>query len=110
MLFVDGSQTEVIELSVKYFSIASWFYLPLASIFIFRNALQGIGYGVDAMIGGIFELAARAALIKIIGINFGYAGICFCDPAAWSAALIPLIPLYYYRMKQAKKRMEGTTK
>ena len=110
MLFVDGSQTEVIELSVKYFSIASWFYLPLASIFIFRNALQGIGYGVDAMIGGIFELAARATLIKIIGTNFGYAGICFCDPAAWSAALIPLIPLYYYRMKQAKKRMEGTTK
>lgn len=107
MLFVDGAQTEVIRLSEQYFSIASWFYLPLASIFIFRNALQGIGYGLDAMIGGVFELAARAMLIKLIGTNFGYAGICFCDPAAWVAALIPLIPLYIYRMKQAQKRMKG---
>ncbi len=107
MLFVDGSETEVIRLSEQYFSIASWFYLPLASIFIFRNALQGIGYGVDAMIGGVFELAARALLIKIIGTNFGYAGICFCDPAAWVAALIPLIPLYYYRMRQAEMRRKG---
>ena len=108
MLFVDRTETEVIRLSEQYFSIATWFYLPLASIFIFRNALQGIGFGVDAMIGGIFELAARATLIKIIGTSFGYAGICFCDPAAWVAALIPLIPLYYYRMRQAESRKKGT--
>ena len=108
MLFVDQAETEVIRLSEQYFLIASWFYLPLASIFIFRNALQGIGFGVDAMIGGIFELAARALLIKIIGTNFGYAGICFCDPAAWVAALIPLIPLYYYRMRQAEMRRKGS--
>ena len=107
MLFVDGAETEVIRLSEEYFAIASWFYLPLASIFIYRNALQGIGYGLDAMFGGVFELAARALLIKIIGTSFGYAGICFCDPAAWVAALIPLIPLYIYRMKQAQKRIKG---
>ena len=107
MLFVDKAEKEVIRLSEQYFAIASWFYLPLASIFIFRNALQGIGYGVDAMIGGVFELAARALLIKIIGTNFGYVGICFCDPAAWVAALIPLIPLYYYRIRQAEMRMKG---
>ena len=107
MLFVDGAETEVIRLSEQYFSIASWFYLPLAFIFIFRNALQGIGFGVDAMMGGVFELAARALLIKMIGTNYGYAGICFCDPAAWVAALIPLIPLYYYRMRQAETGRKG---
>lgn len=109
-LFVDAAETEVIELSKKYFSIATWFYLPLACIFIFRNALQGIGYGVDAMFGGVFELAARGILIKIIGTGFGYAGICFCDPAAWAAALIPIVPLYFYRVKQAQKRIKGTEK
>lgn len=107
MLFVDAAQTEVIRMAEEYFSIASWFYPFLASIFIFRNALQGIGYGVDAMFGGVFELAARALLIQMIGTNFGYAGICFCDPAAWTAALIPLIPLYYYRIKQAQMRIKG---
>ena len=107
MLFLDASETAVIALSEKYFMIASWFYLPLSTIFIYRNALQGIGYGVDAMVGGIFELAARALLIRIIGTNYGYTGICFCDPAAWTAALIPLIPLYYYRIRQAQKRIKG---
>ncbi len=110
LLFVDASEIEVIRLAEEYFVIASMFYLPLASIFIFRNALQGIGFGVDAMIGGVFELAARWALIAIIGTNFGYAGICFCDPAAWVAALIPLIPLYYYRIRQAEKQIEGMRK
>lgn len=105
--FVDASERDVIALSEQYFSIASWFYLPLASIFIFRNALQGIGYGVDAMIGGVFELAARAFLVWMIGTKLGYVGICFCDPAAWTAALIPLIPLYHYRMKKAEKRKRG---
>lgn len=107
LLFVDASQTEVIELTKDYFKIASWFYPFLASIFIFRNALQGIGYGFDAMLGGIFELAARGILIKIIGTGFGYAGICFCDPAAWIAALIPLIPLYYYRIRKAETAIKN---
>lgn len=104
LLFVDVKETEVIELTRQYFKIASWFYPFLASIFIFRNALQGIGYGLDAMLGGIFELAARGVLIKLIGTGFGYAGICFCDPAAWVAALIPLIPLFCYRMKNIRLR------
>lgn len=104
LLFVDAKETEVIELTRQYFKIASWFYPFLASIFIFRNALQGIGYGLDAMLGGIFELAARGVLIKLIGTGFGYAGICFCDPAAWVAALIPLIPLFCYRMKNIRLR------
>ena len=106
-LFVDAAETEVILLSEKYFHIASWFYMPLASIFVFRNALQGIGYGVDAMLGGVFELAARWLLITMIGTKFGYIGICFGDPAAWVAALIPIVPLYFYRMKQAQKRIKG---
>ena len=106
--FVNPSETEVIRLSKEYFSIATWFYPFLASIFVYRNALQGIGFGVDAMLGGVFELLARAGLVWMIGTKFGYAGICFCDPAAWTAALIPLIPLYYYRMKQAEMRRKGT--
>lgn len=100
LLFVDASETEVINLTKEYFKIASWFYPFLGSIFIYRNALQGVGYGFDAMLGGIFELAARGILIKIIGTTFGYVGVCFTDPAAWVAALIPLVPLYYYRMKK----------
>ena len=38
----------------------------LGSIFLYRNALQGMGYGLVPMLGGIFELVARAGIVFFI--------------------------------------------
>ncbi len=32
------------------------------SIFLYRNTLQGMGYGLVPMLGGVFELVARTEL------------------------------------------------
>ena len=52
------------------------------------------------MMGGIFELAARFAVVAAVVKPWGYIGVCFADPAAWLAALIPIVPYYFYRMKK----------
>ena len=63
---------------------------------------------VDTMIVGRFVgVNALAAVGSTSSIIFCVQGICFCDPAAWVAALIPLIPLYYYRIRQAEMRGKG---
>ena len=100
-LFIDPSETAVVEVSVTYFRTVFWAYPFLCTIFLFRNALQGMGYGLVPMLGGIFELVARTA---IVAGKTSFAGICMADPAAWIAALIPLIPYYYYIMKKYKKQ------
>ena len=66
----------------------------LGSIFLYRNALQGMGYGLVPMLGGVFELVARASIIFLVAGHTTFAGVCLADPAAWVAALIPLIPYY----------------
>lgn len=99
-LFVSPSETDVINVAVTYFHTVFWAYPFLGSIFIYRNALQGMGYGLVPMLGGIFELVARAGIVMLVAGHTSFAGVCLSDPAAWLAALIPLIPYYIYVMKK----------
>lgn len=103
-VFVDPSETEVIRAGITYFYAVSWCYPFLGCIFIYRNALQGMGYGFVPMLGGVFELAARALIVLAIAGRATFFGVCLSDPAAWIAALIPLTPYYFYIMHKQKKR------
>lgn len=104
LMFVAPSETGVIDAAVIYFGAVFWCYPFLGSIFVYRNALQGMGYGVVPMLGGIFELAARALVVAVITGRTSYLGVCLSDPAAWLAALIPLVPYYFYKMNQIQKK------
>ena len=73
--------------------------------FVFRNALQGMGYGMVPMLGGVFELVARTLIVVLVAGRTTFAGVCLADPMAWIAALIPLIPYYYYVMGKHMKAM-----
>jgi putative MATE family efflux protein len=99
-LFVTENSAEVVEKARLYFYTVAGFYPALGLIFVYRNSLQGLGYGLLPMIGGIFELFARGLVIIVLSKPFGYQGICFANPVAWISALIPIIPAYYYRIKR----------
>nr|WP_296044417.1 MATE family efflux transporter [uncultured Blautia sp.] len=103
-LFVSSSQTDVINVSVTYFHTVFWAYPFLCTIFLFRNALQGMGYGLVPMLGGVFELVARTAIVVFVAGKTTFAGVCLADPVAWIAALIPLIPYYFHIMKKSFKK------
>lgn len=100
LIFVDPSETEVLKVAQTYFKAVAWAYPFLESIYLYRNALQGMGYGFVPMMGGVFELAARAAIVFAIAGNGNFFQVCLSDPAAWIAALIPLIPYYFWVMKK----------
>ncbi len=103
LLFVSASETEVIDAAVIYFRTVFWCYPFLGSIFLYRNTLQGMGYGLVPMLGGVFELAARSVIVMIVAGRTSFAGVCLSDPAAWIAALIPLVPYYIYTMRKWEK-------
>lgn len=98
-LFVTEDSGMVVEKARVYFYAVAGFYPALGLIYVYRNSLQGLGYGLLPMLGGIFELLARALVIMVLAKPFGYVGICFANPVAWIFALIPLIPAYYRRIK-----------
>lgn len=101
-LFVSSEEgtAELFAASRQMFRTCMWFYLPLGMIFVFRNVLQGLGFALVPMLGGVFELAARGFGTMLLAGPFGYAGICFTDPLAWLAALIPLAPYYFIQMRK----------
>ena len=103
LIFIDPSETEVLKVAQTYFKAVAWAYPFLGSIYLYRNALQGLGFGLVPMLGGVFELVARAAIVFAIAGNGNFFQVCLSDPAAWIAALIPLIPYYFWVMK--KKRL-----
>ena len=104
-IFVNSSETDVLAVSVEYFHTVFWCYPFLGSIFLYRNTLQGMGYGLVPMMGGIFELAARTIIVLLVAGRTSCRGVCLADPAAWIAALIPLVPYYIYIMRKQKQKI-----
>lgn len=103
LIFVSSSEKEVIEAAMTYFHVAIWAYPFLGSIYLYRNAIQGMGYGLIPMMGGVFELAARVLIVIWVAGKASFAGVCLSDPAAWVAALIPLVPYYFVMMKKHRE-------
>ena len=92
-------------IACQMFRISMWFFFPLGSIFIYRNVLQGLGNGFVPMLGGVFELIARAFVVYVFFDAMQFIAICISDPAAWMSALIPLIPYYYWFMNKKMKEI-----
>ena len=103
-LFIDPSETEVVNVSVLYFRTVFWCYPFLGSIFLYRNTLQGMGYGLLPMMAGVAELVGRGVVAMIAAGQKSYFGVCMASPAAWILASALLIVMYYYVIHQNEKR------
>ena len=90
-LFVSNSDPDVVAYSMKYLTTVAFFFIPLSLIFIYRNALQGMGYTLVPMLAGVCELLARTVVAFTLPLFLGYFGVCLAGPMAWIAACIPLI-------------------
>ena len=105
-IFAQDPTGELRLIACQMFRISMWFFFPLGTIFIYRNVLQGLGNGFVPMLGGVFELVARALVIYVLFDSLQFIAICISDPAAWVSALIPLIPYYYWFVNKKIKRLE----
>lgn len=104
MLFLNEPNAEVLNYAQTYLTAVGVFVFALTLLFIFRNALQGLGDGMTPLMGGIGELIARVLIVLTLPEYMGYLGICFASPLAWIFADIPLITKYILMMKKSKKK------
>ncbi len=102
-LFIENPSAEIIVYAMEYLWITSWFFVPLGWIFIYRNALQGLGKGFMPMVSGLLEFAARYLTIKLFAGTYGYTAICFADPATWVSTAMVLVVPYYVWVWRTKK-------
>ena len=104
LIFLDASQTEVLDCAVQMMTANACFFLALTLIFVFRFTIQGLGFSRLAMLAGVFEMFARMFVAMILVPRLGFAGVCFANPTAWVMADVFLIPAYRYVYRKAQKQ------
>lgn len=100
LLFIDASETFVLANMHQHLVVCSSFYIPLILIYVYRNALQGMGYSKPAMLGGLLELIGRTCVAFFLVGRFGFDAVCFANPVAWVLADCLLLPLYFYKIRK----------
>jgi Na+-driven multidrug efflux pump len=81
-------------------------YSLVATLFVFRNTLQGLGFTYANTIAGAGELLGRITVAFVLTSVFGFNAVCYAGPAAWLLADIPLIIIYLIKHKQLKRLSE----
>lgn len=107
-LFVS-EDVDIIMNSVDiYLKCIGIFFIPLAVVNIYRNGIQGLGYGLLPMMAGVAELIGRGVVAVIAGAKKSYPGVCLAGPAAWVLAGGLLIVMYYFIMNVNMRKIFGT--
>lgn len=94
-LFITGDQPEVLAAAVQYIDTIIIYFPALFMIFVYRNALQGMGKSFMPLMAGVFELVARCVVSFTLPETMGFVGVCLAGPVAWVAAMVPLGITYY---------------
>ncbi len=106
MLFIENPTKEIFDYTQEVLNYAAVFFIPLGFIFVYRNALQGMGQSFVPMMAGVCELVARTIVAFTLPKVIGFTGICLSDPIAWISAVIPLMLTYYIKMRKIDQQNE----
>lgn len=102
-LFVSSDVQTLMGQVDIYLKCASLFFIALTIVNVYRNGIQGMGYGVLPMMAGVAELLGRGIVALAAGMNKSYLLACLASPVAWVFAGVLLLFMYRIVMKQQEK-------
>ena len=104
-LFISDNAEVVIPMVETYLQCVGMFMIPLYVVNSYRNGFQGMGYGLLPMLSGVAELVGRGIMAIVASNKKSYTMACMASPFAWIVATVLLIGLYFYVMKDMKKKL-----
>lgn len=101
-LMISGENA--LKFTAEYMRILGFTLVGVNCLFIFRNAVQGMGCPTVPMISGIIEMAVRLAAVFVLVPKFDFIAVAYADAAAWAGALLLNMAAYFVliRKKSAK--------
>ena len=99
-IFVDDP--EVISIGAQALRLTSWFYIFLATIYMTRGILNGVGDALFAFINGVVEMLARIFLpmLMVLIPTVGMWGIWWTAGLAWFiSAFFCMLRYFSWRKK-----------
>ena len=73
-------------------------------MFIYRNALQGMGSTKIPLIASTLELGLRMFAAIYLALKIGYTGIFYAGPIAWTGAAFVVYMGYFISLKSIIKK------
>lgn len=85
---IDNPTKEAIEYAPIFLTFIGCSQIFIATIFIYRNALQAAGYSMQAMIVSIIQCFTRAGFALLLPMFMGIYGVALATPLAWTISAI----------------------
>ena len=102
LLLGEVSSAEALA-SVEYLSIISILFIFHGSLMVFRNTVQGMGFGASALTSSVMEIIGRSAA-GLLAVHFNsFLLICVSAPMAWALACICCVGLCAYYIPKKRK-------
>ncbi|KRK83606.1 drug Na(+) antiporter (drug efflux pump) [Companilactobacillus bobalius DSM 19674] len=101
-LFMNGSETKVLNLIQIYYYFNGSTYFILSILFIVRYTLQGLGNQKAPTIAGIAELLMRVFAGVVLIRIFGFYGAAMANPLAWTGSVLVLVSTWNIEIKKLK--------
>lgn len=107
LMFVKPDAVAVLDASGQYLRSLGYFYWTLGILNVCRMSVQGLGYSMRAVVGGILEMIARIVVSFCFVPVFGFNAICFSDQSAWIAAATYMAIMLRICLKKIETRQAG---
>ena len=106
-IFIDGHETEILEIGMQYLAIVASFYPLVGYLFMFYGLFRGLGKNEVSIILTIVSLGTRVALAYTLSAipTIGILGIWWGIPIGWGLA--DLIGLFKVRTLFKSERISG---
>ena len=106
-IFVGAGNNHIVNLAHSYLFVSSLFYFFLGQIFIYRNALQGMGRVTIPVLSSIGELLVRAFSAIYLAKIISYYSVFYAGPIAWVTASLVVAIGYYITINAFLKKTQN---
>lgn len=101
------NEYETISLTAEYLKICGGGLILLNLLFVYRNAVQGMGYPFIPMLSGIAEMILRIPAIILLLPIIGFKATAYAELIAWIGALLLNIIGYHHYIYRVNANVGG---
>ena len=99
---------EQITYAAQYLPVCGLMLIAVDMLFVYRNAVQGMGFPLAPMISGILEMVLRIGTISLLIGSYGFRATAFAEVMAWTGAVLLNGAAFYVIFARERRRSEGS--
>ena len=96
---------EPIELACSYLRVSGSMFWIINFMFVYRNAVQGMGKPLFPMISGVVEMVMRIFVIVMFLHKIGFKAAAYAEVSAWAGALLVNFVAYQIVIKKKLQKV-----